>query len=347
MLRTSSTTDGESRGHRPPAGCRPLSRHSPVSAMASTIRLGRSKPHLHADFVSGHLSELARRTGAEPSAWARALALPIEHRVLHDGDELAAWRSRPPHAPHHTRTHRGKRLHPGPRLVHRQGANRSPSLPAGDTLFIGDVGRPDLSPTHTPQQLAAILYDSLPTQNALAFTRRHHRLSRARRQLTLPAARCPRTPAPPSDRERRTNYALLARCPEQLRRSCLPVICHRGRPTSTTRWPSTAPARPPSKTSRPSRRSRRTKSPPSRRRVPLSSTRVPPPTSPPRTFPAPSTSRSPGSLPRGQRACSAVHQASSSGRRGRHAAITNPASASPVSAWKTSPVRSAAPSLPG
>ena len=31
----------------------------------------------------------------------------------------------------------------------------------GDTLFIGDVGRPDLSKTHTPQQLAGKLYDSL------------------------------------------------------------------------------------------------------------------------------------------------------------------------------------------
>ena len=31
----------------------------------------------------------------------------------------------------------------------------------GDTLFIGDVGRPDLSPRHTPPQLAGLLYDSL------------------------------------------------------------------------------------------------------------------------------------------------------------------------------------------
>ena len=31
----------------------------------------------------------------------------------------------------------------------------------GDTLFIGDVGRPDLSPRHTPVQLAGMLYDSL------------------------------------------------------------------------------------------------------------------------------------------------------------------------------------------
>ena len=31
----------------------------------------------------------------------------------------------------------------------------------GDTLFIGDVGRPDLSPKHTPAELAGMLYDSL------------------------------------------------------------------------------------------------------------------------------------------------------------------------------------------
>src|SRR5262249_58589751 len=31
----------------------------------------------------------------------------------------------------------------------------------GDTLFIGDVGRPDLSKEHTPKELAGLLYDSL------------------------------------------------------------------------------------------------------------------------------------------------------------------------------------------
>ncbi|HEU5412727.1 MAG TPA: MBL fold metallo-hydrolase, partial [Candidatus Angelobacter sp.] len=34
----------------------------------------------------------------------------------------------------------------------------------GDTLFIGDVGRPDLSPQFTSQQLAGMLYDSLHTK---------------------------------------------------------------------------------------------------------------------------------------------------------------------------------------
>jgi len=40
--------------------------------------------------------------------------------------------------------------------------SRSPwAVLTGDTLFIGDVGRPDLSPKHTPVQLAGMLYDSL------------------------------------------------------------------------------------------------------------------------------------------------------------------------------------------
>jgi rhodanese-related sulfurtransferase len=34
----------------------------------------------------------------------------------------------------------------------------------GDTLFVGDVGRPDLSRTHSPEQLAGMLYDSLHTK---------------------------------------------------------------------------------------------------------------------------------------------------------------------------------------
>ncbi len=40
-------------------------------------------------------------------------------------------------------------------------ANRPTKVLTGDTLFIGDVGRPDLSPTHTPRELAGLLYDSL------------------------------------------------------------------------------------------------------------------------------------------------------------------------------------------
>ena len=47
-------------------------------------------------------------------------------------------------------------------VVHQKNAEPHPwAVLTGDTLFIGDVGRPDLSDTHTPQQLAALMYDSL------------------------------------------------------------------------------------------------------------------------------------------------------------------------------------------
>jgi rhodanese-related sulfurtransferase len=40
-------------------------------------------------------------------------------------------------------------------------SNEPCAVLTGDTLFIGDVGRPDLSRSHTPKQLAGLLYDSL------------------------------------------------------------------------------------------------------------------------------------------------------------------------------------------
>ena len=45
----------------------------------------------------------------------------------------------------------------------RSSASNRPAMRRADRrhIFIGDVGRPDLSPTHTPQQLAGLLYDSL------------------------------------------------------------------------------------------------------------------------------------------------------------------------------------------
>jgi rhodanese-related sulfurtransferase len=83
----------------------------------------------------------------------------------------------------------------------------------GDTLFVGVVGRPDLSPTHTPQQLAAILYRSL-----------HDKL------LTLPddtqifpahgaGSLCGRQMSSESSstiaKQKQSNYALLARSSEE------------------------------------------------------------------------------------------------------------------------------------
>jgi len=111
--------------------------------------------HLHADFVSGH-KELAERTGATICVGARAGA-KFPHRAMKEGDEIRFGKcalrfiETPGHTPESmcvlvTDTERG--AEPWAVLT-------------GDTLFIGDVGRPDLSPERTPQQLAALLYDSL------------------------------------------------------------------------------------------------------------------------------------------------------------------------------------------
>ena len=118
--------------------------------------------HLHADFVSGH-KELAARTGATIYIGADASA-GFPHTALRDGDEVrvGAIRIRALTTPGHTPE--------GMCFVvtdEESSAKNAGGLPqpyavlTGDTLFIGDVGRPDLSPTHTPQQLAGLLYDSL------------------------------------------------------------------------------------------------------------------------------------------------------------------------------------------
>ncbi len=111
--------------------------------------------HLHADFVSGH-KELAQRTGAKIYVGAAAGA-KFKHVALHDGFVLQAGDlhitalETPGHTPESVCL-----------LLDSHEPGHEPwAVLTGDTLFIGDVGRPDLSPTHTPQQLAGMMYDSL------------------------------------------------------------------------------------------------------------------------------------------------------------------------------------------
>ena len=116
--------------------------------------------HLHADFVSGH-RELAARTGAEIVA-SRHAGATFPHRAVKDGDTLEFGRcvlrflETPGHTPESTCILITDLERPASDKEHQPWA-----VLTGDTLFIGDVGRPDLSPTHTPQQLAGMLYDSL------------------------------------------------------------------------------------------------------------------------------------------------------------------------------------------
>ena len=111
--------------------------------------------HLHADFVSGH-HELAKRTGAEIVLGAQGGAT-FPHRGVQDGDEIRMGRLvlRFLETPGHT----DESI-----CVLVTDLDRSPEPWAaltGDTLFIGEVGRPDLSPKHSAQELASLLYDSL------------------------------------------------------------------------------------------------------------------------------------------------------------------------------------------
>ncbi len=104
--------------------------------------------HLHADFVSGH-RELAARSGAEIVFGAAARA-ELPHRAVRDGDTLRVGgvELRAIETPGHT-----------PESVcWLVGGTK---LLTGDTLFIGDVGRPDLGGS------AEALYDSLQKLLAL------------------------------------------------------------------------------------------------------------------------------------------------------------------------------------
>jgi hydroxyacylglutathione hydrolase len=111
--------------------------------------------HLHADFVSGH-RELAERTGAKIHVGARAGAT-FPHVDVHGGDEIRFGRVvlRFLETPGHTIESVSIAVTD---LDRRETAY---AVLTGDTLFIGDVGRPDLAPDLTPQQLAGMLFDSL------------------------------------------------------------------------------------------------------------------------------------------------------------------------------------------
>ncbi|MBA4055017.1 MAG: MBL fold metallo-hydrolase, partial [Marivirga sp.] len=112
--------------------------------------------HFHADFVSGHL-DLADKTGATivygPTAQPKFKA-----HIARDGEELKVGNItiKVLHTPGHTVESTSYLLRD------EQGVDHA--IFSGDTLFLGDVGRPDLAQkaAHmTQDELAGLLYDSL------------------------------------------------------------------------------------------------------------------------------------------------------------------------------------------
>ncbi len=115
--------------------------------------------HFHADFVSGHVT-LARETGA-PIVYGPGANPTFEAIIATDGQEfrLGEITIKVLHTPGHT-------LESTTYLL-KNDKGKAHAIFSGDTLFLGDVGRPDLaqkSADMTQEQLAGMLYDSLRTK---------------------------------------------------------------------------------------------------------------------------------------------------------------------------------------
>lgn len=112
--------------------------------------------HTHADHVSG-ATRLAARTGATIRIHRSAQASYV-HQDVDDGDEITLGTVRITilHTPGHSRDSISL-------LVHDLAEQEPPRLLSGDTLFVGEVGRPDLHGTQAAD-LAALLHHSLHEQ---------------------------------------------------------------------------------------------------------------------------------------------------------------------------------------
>ncbi|HEX7166948.1 MAG TPA: rhodanese-like domain-containing protein [Acidimicrobiales bacterium] len=157
--------------------------------------------HFHADFVSGHL-ELAAKTGAE-IAYGSAADADYPIRRLADGERIELGDvvleivETPGHTPESIAV-----------VVWECATDTAPhAVLTGDTLFIGDVGRPDLLAAAglTPQSMAASLFHSLQRLLELPDSTRvlpaHGAGSACGRSLSTETSST-------IGEQRRTNYAL-------------------------------------------------------------------------------------------------------------------------------------------
>lgn len=112
--------------------------------------------HFHADFVSGHIS-LSEATGA-PIVYGPSANPSFDAIIAEDGQafKIGALTIHVLHTPGHTMESTTYLL--------KDANGKDYCIFSGDTLFLGDVGRPDLAQKGadmTQEDLAGILYDSL------------------------------------------------------------------------------------------------------------------------------------------------------------------------------------------
>jgi glyoxylase-like metal-dependent hydrolase (beta-lactamase superfamily II)/rhodanese-related sulfurtransferase len=115
--------------------------------------------HFHADFVSGHVT-LSKETGA-PIIYGPNANPTFEATIATDNQEfkLGKITIKALHTPGHTMESTTYLL--------KDENGKDHAIFSGDTLFLGDVGRPDLAQkaaTMTQEDLAGLLYDSLRTK---------------------------------------------------------------------------------------------------------------------------------------------------------------------------------------
>jgi glyoxylase-like metal-dependent hydrolase (beta-lactamase superfamily II)/rhodanese-related sulfurtransferase len=168
--------------------------------------------HFHADFVSGHI-DLGRITGA-PIIYGPQTETSYPVHVAKDGEtfRLGALAIEVMHTPGHT-------LESTCYLL-RDASGQPHAVFTGDTLFVGDVGRPDLAQKGlelTMEDLAAMLYESLqnkimPLPDAVIVYPAHGPGSSCGKNLG------PHTFSTMGD-EKQTNYALRAATKEEFIKS--------------------------------------------------------------------------------------------------------------------------------
>ena len=112
--------------------------------------------HFHADFVSGHL-DLAKKTGAK-IVYGPTANTQFDCHIAQDGEVLKVGdvTIHVMHTPGHTMESTTYLL--------KEESGKDYAIFSGDTLFLGDVGRPDLAQkaaSITQEDLAGILFDSL------------------------------------------------------------------------------------------------------------------------------------------------------------------------------------------
>ena len=115
--------------------------------------------HFHADFVSGHL-DLSKKTGA-PIVYGPTAEPDFEAIIAEDNQvfEIGDIKIKVLHTPGHT-------MESSTFLLIDENGKET-AIFSGDTLFLGDVGRPDLaqkSAQMTQEELAGLLYESLQSK---------------------------------------------------------------------------------------------------------------------------------------------------------------------------------------